>query len=60
MTLEEAVRRIDQAAEEKLTELNLSGLDLKKLPSEVVKYTHLKGLLLGITILPPRIRRQNI
>src|SRR4028118_1056085 len=47
MTREEAVRRIDQAAEEKLTELDLSGLDLEELPPEIGKCTQLETLLLG-------------
>ena len=34
MTREEAVRRIDRAPEEKLTQLDLSGLDLEELPDE--------------------------
>ena len=47
MTREEAVRRIDQAAEEKLTELDLSGLDLEELPPEIGKCTQLETLVLG-------------
>jgi len=47
MTREEAVRRIDRAAEEKLTELDLSGLDLEELPPEIGKCTQLETLLLG-------------
>ncbi|MEG4404164.1 leucine-rich repeat domain-containing protein [Microcoleus sp. MON2_D5] len=47
MTREEAVRRIDQAAEEKLTELDLSGLDLEELPPEIGKCTQLEMLVLG-------------
>ncbi|MEG3938070.1 COR domain-containing protein [Microcoleus sp. S36b_A3] len=47
MTREEAVRRIDQAAEEKLTELDLAGLDLEELPPEIGKCTQLETLLLG-------------
>ncbi|HSF75640.1 MAG TPA: hypothetical protein VLA84_17730, partial [Microcoleus sp.] len=47
MTREEAVRRIDQAAEEKLTELDLSGLDLDELPPEIGKCTQLETLVLG-------------
>ncbi|MEG4491922.1 leucine-rich repeat domain-containing protein [Microcoleus sp. D3_18_C4] len=47
MTREEAVRRIDQAAEEKLTELDLSGLGLEELPGEIGKCTQLETLLLG-------------
>ena len=47
MTREEAVRRIDRAAEEKLTELDLSGLDLEELPTEIGKCTQLETLVLG-------------
>ena len=47
MTREEAVRRIDQAAEEKLTELDLSGLGLEELPPEIGKCTQLETLVLG-------------
>jgi internalin A len=47
MTREEAVRRIDQAAEEKLTQLDLSGLDLEELPPEIGKCTQLESLVLG-------------
>ncbi|MEG3971581.1 leucine-rich repeat domain-containing protein [Microcoleus sp. T2B6] len=47
MTREEAVRRIDQAAEEKLTELDLSGLKLEELPPEIGKCTQLETLVLG-------------
>jgi hypothetical protein len=41
LTLEEAVRRIDQAAKDKLTELDLSGIGLKELPSAIGKCMHL-------------------
>jgi len=47
MTREEAVRRIDRAAEEKLTQLDLSWLDLEELPPEIGKCTHLETLVLG-------------
>ncbi|MEG4214459.1 COR domain-containing protein [Microcoleus sp. Pol14C6] len=47
MTLEEAVRRIEQAAEEKLTELDLAGLELEELPPEIGKCTQLETLVLG-------------
>ena len=47
MTREEAVRRIHQAAEEKLTKLDLSGLELEELPPEIGKCTQLETLLLG-------------
>ena len=47
MTREEAVRRIDQAAEEKLTKLDLSGLGLEELPPEIGKCTQLETLVLG-------------
>ena len=44
MTRNEVVWRIDRAAEERLTELNLKGLNLKELPPEIVKCTHLTRL----------------
>jgi internalin A len=47
MTREEAVRRIHQAAEEKLTQLDLSGLDLEELPGEIGKCTQLETLVLA-------------
>jgi internalin A len=47
MTLKEAGRRIDQAIEEKLTELDLAGLGLKRLPEQIGKCTQLKTLVLG-------------
>ncbi|MEG4864172.1 MULTISPECIES: leucine-rich repeat protein [unclassified Microcoleus] len=47
MTREEAVRRIHRAAEEKLTQLDLSGLDLEELPPEIGKCTQLEKLVLG-------------
>ncbi|MEG4205613.1 leucine-rich repeat domain-containing protein [Microcoleus sp. Pol7_A1] len=47
MTREEAVRRIHRAAEEKLTQLDLSGLDLEELPPEIGKCTQLETLVLG-------------
>jgi internalin A len=46
MTREEAVRRIERAAEEKLRELDLSGLELEELPPEIAKCTQLETLLL--------------
>ena len=46
MTREEAVRRIDQAAEEKLTQLDLAGLGLEELPPQIGKY-RLETLVLG-------------
>ena len=46
MTREEAVRRIDQAAEEKLTQLDLAGLDLEELPPEIGKCPPLETLVL--------------
>jgi hypothetical protein len=55
MMLEEPVRRIDQAAKEKFTELDLSGLGLEKLPPEIGKWAHLTGLNLSgnqITFIP--------
>ena len=47
MTREEAVRRIERAAEEKLTKLDLAGLGLEELPPEIGKYTPLERLVLG-------------
>jgi internalin A len=47
MTREEAVRRIHRAAEEKLTQLDLSGLGLEELPPEIGKCTQLETLVLG-------------
>ena len=47
MTREEAVRRIHQAAEEKLTQLDLAGLGLEELPQEIGKYPPLERLVLG-------------
>jgi Leucine-rich repeat (LRR) protein len=47
MTREEAVRRINRAAEENLTELDLAGLELEELPPEIGKCTQLETLVLG-------------
>ena len=47
MTREEAVRRIHQAAEEKLTQLDLAGLGLEELPPQIGKYPPLERLVLG-------------
>jgi Leucine-rich repeat (LRR) protein len=47
MTREEAVRRIHRAAEEKLTQLDLSELGLEELSPEIGKCTQLETLLLG-------------
>ena len=47
MTREEAVRRIELASDEKLVKLDLSGLELEKLPPEIGKCTQLETLLLG-------------
>ncbi|MCW6048986.1 leucine-rich repeat domain-containing protein [Lyngbya sp. CCAP 1446/10] len=47
MTREEAVRRINRAAEENLTELDLAGLELEDLPPEIGKCTQLEKLVLG-------------
>ena len=47
MTREEAVRRIDRAAEEKLRELDLAGLGLEELPPEIGKCPRLERLVLG-------------
>ena len=44
MTRKEAVRRIEQAAEKKLKELNLFRLGLEELPLEIVECTHLTEL----------------
>jgi Leucine-rich repeat (LRR) protein len=56
MTQKRVVRqRIEQVVSKKLTELDLSGLDLKELPPEIVNCTHLTQLLLSknqITQLP--------
>jgi hypothetical protein len=41
MTLKKAGRRIDQAVEEKLTGLDLSGLGLEELPPQIGKCIHL-------------------
>ena len=45
MTREEAVRRIERAAEEKLTQLDLSGLDLEELSPEIGKCMQLETLV---------------
>jgi internalin A len=47
MTREEAVRRIERTAEEKLMELDLSGLELQEVPPEIAKCTQLETLLLA-------------
>ncbi len=55
MMLDKPVRRIDQAAKEKFTQLDLSGLGLEKLPPEIGKWAHLTGLNLSsnqITSIP--------
>jgi Leucine-rich repeat (LRR) protein len=55
MSLKEAVRRIEQATEEKLTKLDLSGLELEEVPPEIAKCTHLVKLDLSnnqITSIP--------
>jgi len=44
MTREEAVQRIERAADEKLMKLDLSGLELEEVPLEIVKCTHLREL----------------
>ena len=46
MTREESLRRIERAAKEKLITLDLSSLDLKGLPPEIVKCKHLTELYL--------------
>jgi Leucine-rich repeat (LRR) protein len=53
------VRRIDQAAKEKFTKLDLSGFGLEKLPPEINKWAHLTGLNLNgdqITFIPQALR----
>jgi hypothetical protein len=66
---DEAVRRIEWAAEKKMKELNLRQLRLKKLPLEIVKCTHLIDLELtcnNITSIPdmldqlPNLRRLSL
>jgi Leucine-rich repeat (LRR) protein len=55
MILDEPVRRIDQTAKKKFTELDLSGLGLEKLPPEIGNWAHLTGLNLSgnqITCIP--------
>jgi hypothetical protein len=47
MTQEEAVRRIERVAKEKLIELDLRGLELEELPPEIAKCMQLETLLLG-------------
>ncbi len=47
MTLEEARRRIEQAAAQGWTELDLAGLGLTELPREIGKCTQLETLVLG-------------
>jgi len=47
MRREEAVRRIDQAAEEKLTQLDLAGLGFEELLPEMGKCPPLERLVLG-------------
>jgi hypothetical protein len=47
MTREEAVRRINPAAEEKLTQLDLAGLGFEELPPQIGKYPPLETLVLG-------------
>jgi len=42
MTRDEAMRRIDRAAQENWTKLNLSGLDLEEVPPEIGKCTQLE------------------
>jgi Leucine-rich repeat (LRR) protein len=58
MSRTEAVRRIEQAIEEQLTKLDLSGLELKEVPPEIGKCTHLIDLDLSknqITSIPEAI-----
>ncbi|MEG4631091.1 COR domain-containing protein [Microcoleus sp. AR_TQ3_B6] len=44
MTREQAVRRIHRAAEEKLTQLDLSGLGLEELPPEIRSLLNLRSI----------------
>jgi internalin A len=46
MTRDEAMRRIDRTAQENWTKLNLSGLDLEEVPSEIGKCTQLETFVL--------------
>jgi len=46
MTRDEAVRRIDRAAQENWENLDLSGLDLEEVPSEIGKCTQLETFVL--------------
>ncbi|MEG4026546.1 hypothetical protein [Microcoleus sp. S13C4] len=58
MTRERAVRKIEQAINEQLMELNLSRLNLEELPPEIVRCTYLTKLDLGnneITFIPEAI-----
>ena len=45
MTRDEAMRRIDRAVQENWTKLNLSGLDLEEVPSEIGKCTQLEAFV---------------
>jgi hypothetical protein len=47
MTLEKTVWRIDQAAKEKLTQLDLAGLDLEELPPKIRNCTQFETLVVG-------------
>jgi Leucine-rich repeat (LRR) protein len=47
MTRKEVVRQIERAAEEKLIELDLHGLELKELPPKIAECMQLESLLLG-------------
>ncbi len=53
MTREEAVRRIEQVAQEKLRELDLGGLELEELPPEIAKCLQLETLRLGAGYMNP-------
>ncbi|MHC5825101.1 MAG: leucine-rich repeat domain-containing protein, partial [Nostoc sp.] len=58
MTNEELLQIIEQAARDKVTELNLSGEDLTTLPPEIVQLTNLQTLNLSsnqLSSLPPEI-----
>ncbi|MEH2388354.1 MAG: leucine-rich repeat domain-containing protein, partial [Nostoc sp.] len=58
MTNEELLQIIEQAARDKVTELDLSGEGLTTLPREIVQLTNLQSLDLSInrlSSLPPEI-----